>query len=375
MKNFFITILVLLSFKLNFYSQEEIFTNFNESLVLTNPAYAGINNNTSFKAIRRNQWVRVPSQFTSNGFSIDSWENFLKMSFALSFQENIEGESILKTTHFKLGWNYRLGDEPGSRYSFVFGLQYSNSSKSIDWEHLTFIGDFDPLLGNINQGLFNFPSLNQIKYNNLSSGILFNYDLSPKQNRISNYELSKLSIGGSINNLIKSEVVFINESINHSEFLGFPRKLSIHGLLEWKNINNQQETTIINHGFFFQKSGFLEILQLNLAEINIYPLKIGFSYRNQLSNINNVNRESVVFTGGYQLIKSNFSFSLLFSRDFTISELGDRGTNEIMLIIENTKGGIISKFHSKSEKNRAKKSIPCNKFNTKSQISTRMGYM
>ena len=84
--------------------------------------------------------------------------------------------------------------------------------------------------------------------------------------------------------------------------------------------------------------------------------------------------ESLYFIFGYQKVfnESNLSFTLSYSRDFTISELGaySGGTNEVSLIIDSIEGGLFAGLMSAKRHKRSKyRSIPCySKFNTKSGL-------
>ena len=351
---------------LNVVSQEPIFSNFSPTMNFINPSLIAVSNNWSLKFIRRDQWMRIPSKLTTNGFSFET--SLGDFGYAISYSQNIEGELSFKNQDFSSGFSYnqKIGNSTNIRIGFSGRLL----NRSIDYSNITFFGNLDPTLGNVNS--INYSITNSFNELNpdISCGLGINYHKSSPVNR--DFSFNSFKLGISVNNLLKQEKGLISSSINYVNFSNFPfpMKFTIYGFNEFlysnNSILNNTKSTYFSQSYFYQISGPLSTFQINLINIDNGPFDIGVGYRSQGISINEyIKRESIICNLGFQKINQTSSLTLGMSYDFTISQLNNissGGTFEIMLIIESITGGIFDSYFSEAKlKKWRKKQVQCSR--------------
>ena len=354
---------------LNVVSQEPIFSNFSPTMNFINPSLIAVSNNWSLKFIRRDQWMRIPSKLTTNGFSFET--SVGQFGYAISYSQNIEGELSFKNQDFSSGFSLSLPIRKST--NIRFGVSGRLLTRSIDYSNITFFGNLDPILGNVNSinySLSNssnsFTELNP----DISCGLGINYHKSNPVNRDLSFNSFKLGI--SVNNLLKQEKGLISSSINYVNFSNFPfpMKFTIYGFNEFlysnNSVLNNPKSTYFSQSYFYQISGPLSTFQINLINIDNGPFDMGVGYRSQGISINEyIKRESIICNLGFQKINPTSSLTLGLSYDFTISQLNNissGGTFEIMLIIESITGGIFDSYFSEAKlKKWRKKQVQCSR--------------
>lgn len=354
---------------LNVVSQEPIFSNFSPTMNFINPSLIAVSNNWGLKFIRRDQWMRIPSKLITNGFSFET--SVGRFGYAISYSQNIEGELSFKNQDFNSGFSFYQPISKSTNIRIGFSGRLLN--RSIDYSNITFFGNLDPVLGNVNSinySLSNssnsFTELNP----DISCGLGINYHKSNPVSRDISFNSFKLGI--SANNLLKQEKGLISSSINYVNFSNFPfpMKFTIYGFNEFlysnNSVLNNPKSTYFSQSYFYQISGPLSTFQINLITIDNGPFDIGVGYRSQGISINEyIKRESIICNLGFQKINQTSSFTLGLSYDFTISQLNNissGGTFEIMVIIESIAGGIFDSYFSEAKlKKWRKKQVQCSR--------------
>ena len=365
-----ISIIIILFISLFFkkvYSQDPVFSQINTSMHFINPAMSGISNNYSFKFIRRDQWMKIPSKFLTNGFSFESTV-LGKAAFSLSYLENLEGYLSYKNQNlnFSFGYDVQILNGLNARLGFAGHL----SRRSIDMSNISFFGNFDPILGNINTVNFSNQNFIQETVPDISSGLVINYsriNFSKKRR----FSFNSFRLAGSLNNILKQEKGIITSYVNYTNNSGiapFPQKFTIYGYNEWtyNDLSIKPKIFTFRQSYFYQKTGSLITHQFNFIDIDTGPVDFGGAFRFQGSNINKlIERESVIIYLGLQFFKKDHSISVIGSYDFTMSYLrniSSGGTFEFTLIYESINGGIFDSFVSESKlKKWRKKQVQCSR--------------
>ena len=127
---------------LNVVSQEPIFSNFSPTMNFINPSLIAVSNNWSLKFIRRDQWMRIPSKLTTNGFSFET--SVGQFGYAISYSQNIEGELSFKNQDFSSGFSLSLPIRKST--NIRFGVSGRLLNRSIDYSNITFFGNLDTVL-------------------------------------------------------------------------------------------------------------------------------------------------------------------------------------------------------------------------------------
>jgi hypothetical protein len=310
--------------------------------------------------------MRIPSKLTTNGFSFET--SVGDFGYAISYSQNIEGELSFKSQDFSSGFSYnqKIGNSANIRIGFSGRLL----NRSIDYSNITFFGNLDPVLGNVNS--INYSNTNSFNELNpdISCGLGINYHKSDGVNK--DFSFNSFKLGISVNNLLKQEKGLISSSINYVNYSNFPfpMKFTIYGFNEFlysnNSILNNPKSTYFSQSYFYQISGPLSTFQINIINIDNGPFDIGVGYRSQGISINEyIKRESIICNLGLQKINQTSSLTLGLSYDFTISQLNNissGGTFEIMLIIESITGGIFDSYFSEAKlKKWRKKQVQCSR--------------
>lgn len=177
MKNKIATLIVVFISITKAWAQDPSFTQFTFNKLYFNPAFCGDNNGFALGITGRSLWQSVPTGFYTSKISAD-W------SFPLSGKicglglvgiSDIEGEGFLST--YSIGIPIAVKLPICKSISIRFGIQPSYLQKSIDWTHLKFSNQYDPVNGLVRQnGLENSTGTNKNMYNfDFSSGTLGEY--------------------------------------------------------------------------------------------------------------------------------------------------------------------------------------------------------
>ncbi len=352
-------------------AQEPVFSQFYFNPLYLNPALSGMDNNFRLFVNSKNQWSKVPTQFNTHSISFDTWQNHQNSSLSMLYSQGAEGESFLKTNRFHFGGAYRLFDVFPSPFAWQFGFHYQNISKNIDWSRLVFSDELDPYLGNVYSTNFIIPNSHRFNTSNLALGTVLTYHIK-RGSKSRKFHLPidlDVEFGLAVHDFVRRANSFVDNETYKSN-----RKFTYHGSMIWPF--KGKISGGVKHSAVYIEQGNLSTLQVGLAEAWIYPLHLGLFYRQQMTSLEDDfdKFESLYFIFGYQKVfnESNLSFTLSYSRDFTISELGaySGGTNEVSLIIESIEGGLFAGLMSAKRHKRSKyRSIPCySKFNTKSGL-------
>lgn len=149
MKKIYITLLCVISFAGEAFSQDPEFTQFYAAPLYLNPAFAGTARCPRIALNYRNQWPALSGTFVTQHFSYDQHIESIYGGLGLMVTNDEAGEATLKTTTINLMYSYNL---PVSRtFSVRFGAQAGYFQRSLDWNKLTFGDMIDPRRGFVYQ--------------------------------------------------------------------------------------------------------------------------------------------------------------------------------------------------------------------------------
>lgn len=162
----------------NLRAQDPSFTQFVFNKLYFNPAFCGDNKGFALGITGRSLWQSVPSGFYTSKVSAD-WNIPVynkSMGIGLIGISDVEGEGYLSNYSLGLPIAFKV-DIQKNVFSFRFGLQASVFQNSINWNHLTFSNQFDPINGLVRSSGIeqNTENEDQIVKVDFASGCIFEY--------------------------------------------------------------------------------------------------------------------------------------------------------------------------------------------------------
>lgn len=158
--------------------QDPIYSQYNFSPLLINPAFAGISYEPQFYANYRNQW---PEFDTYTTYSVSYDQGFKRMNSGLGIMilADDAGDGTIRNTQINGIYSYRV--EVNEYSNFRFGLEAGFTNSRLDWSKLIFYDQLDPQFGAVGPGGVPFPStetppLNSNlshNYFDVSAGVLY----------------------------------------------------------------------------------------------------------------------------------------------------------------------------------------------------------
>ncbi|MFQ5447580.1 MAG: type IX secretion system membrane protein PorP/SprF [Saprospiraceae bacterium] len=299
-------------------AQDPVFSQFNATPLLLNPAFAGTTYAPRISANYRNQW---PS-FADNGAAAYntyavSYEQFIpafNSGFGVVVMADNAGGGLIKATTASVTYAYRI--EVNNDLSLKLGINAGFLQTLVDWDQLIFLDQLDPVTGSVDPAGNPNPT-NEIRPGQLNKTL---FDVGAGLLAFSN----KYYGGISIQHLTTPDEGYLQ--LNSGLQQGLPLRLSLHGGAQFivKEGNKRHAASFISPNILFIKQG--DQGQVNLgAYYSMGPAFAGGWYRHTFSN-----SDAVIGTVGFQydVLKIGYSY------DFTVSALAPSGgTHEISLVL------------------------------------------
>lgn len=310
-----VTIIILIVFiSCKVYGQDPVYSQFYNSPILINPAFAGNTRGALVSINYRNQWPSIDNAYETYSVTFDQrWNK--SSGVGLYVTADAAGNGALKTT--KLGgiYSYRIKikDE-----IFVKGaIDVAFGQSRLDQSKLVFLDNLDPQFGLMTPGGVSFPTQEVLtpspsrSYLDVSSGLLL---YTPK-----------FYAGLSFKHMNAPNIDFIDDLTGDAGIL--PIRWSFNGGAQFNldRRNNDEYGTFISPNLLFVKQQ--DFWQLNVgAYVNVLQVFGGLWYRQTGSN-----GDSVIASFG---AKSGI-FKISYSFDYTISGLtiGSGGSHEVGIAI------------------------------------------
>jgi type IX secretion system PorP/SprF family membrane protein len=318
-------------------AQDPEFSQYYAAPLYLNPAFTGTTMDHRFIANYRNQWPNVAQGYSTYAASYDYNLQSLNSGFGFMAIQDQAGSAGMKSTEFNFLYSYKWN--VSSKWIISSGLNFGYAVRSIDFNKLIFADQLQ--LGSSQTLPTSDPSLTNSgnsHYFDFKAGLL-------AYNR-------NFWLGFAANHINQP-----NRSLVNSEAY-VPMKLTLHGGVRiplYTGAFKRDRIPVLSPSFVYKQQGNFQ--QLDVGAYLLYePIIFGLWFRGipLLKNTdNNPRRDAAVIILGFQLNR----FEIVYSYDFTISELGpvSGGAHEIAM-----KYRFEIAAHSKTKK--PQKFIPCPTF-------------
>ncbi|MBT8230981.1 MAG: PorP/SprF family type IX secretion system membrane protein [Saprospiraceae bacterium] len=300
----------------NIQAQDIIFSQYYNSPVHINPAFAGIVSYPNFTANHRSQWLSINKAYTTYAVTYD--QHFKKMNSGLGFVAltDSQGNGSIKTTKFSGIYSYNVKFRRD--YQIRFGLEAGFSQNRLDWDKLIFFDQIDIEVGPFDSAGLPFPST-EIRPDNLSAGY-FDVGIGMLLYTPDFY------VGFNIDHVNSPQNGYLTET-NTGIGSNLPLLFSLNAgtQIVLATDNKRNPSTFISPNVIFAlQSGFK---QINFGAYLQKDILFGGAWlRHTIKNI-----DALIFSAGVNLdgIKISYSF------DLTLSSLGNRsgGSHELGITI------------------------------------------
>ncbi|WP_299249047.1 type IX secretion system membrane protein PorP/SprF [uncultured Cytophaga sp.] len=323
--------------------QDVQFSQYYNSTIFSNPAFAGTGNNTRVGTIYRTQWTNIAKPYNTFAVWGDHAIESARLGVGLWIMRDAQGQARTNSTEVNASVSYLIPFEGG--WSFRAGLQlgminrnanYTNAlfGDQIDNNGTTGATSTDPILGYSPSKTFADIGAGGLLYNrNFWIGLGFNHINTPNQS-VTNVQGFDLPMR-------------INVQTGY--------KISLNGTGGYKNYRPKGSKEIsLTPTLNFKNQGSNNQLDIGLY-YTYQPIRFGIWYRGipVLPNNGKPNNEAIIPMVSF--IQKGFTFT--YSYDYTISSLTTKqsgGSHELSLIYE---------FRVPYKKSKANhRTIPCPNF-------------
>lgn len=169
------TIIFVLGFSLNAFSQDPVFTNTHQSLVALNPSFAGSNGLLRYQSNTRNQWYNLSGSYLTFYNSVDMFIKPTNGGLALTYTRDDQSRGTLVTDRIDLSYAQHF-NLLNKKLQLIPSLQIGVFQKKLDHSKLNFGDQIDARRGFVwNQSYFPIYGV-QTKTNiDFSTGLIVNY--------------------------------------------------------------------------------------------------------------------------------------------------------------------------------------------------------
>jgi type IX secretion system PorP/SprF family membrane protein len=315
-------------------AQDPEFSQYYAAPLYLNPAFTGTTADHRFIANFRNQWPNVAQGYVTYAASYDYNLSNLNSGFGFLATQDQAGTAGMKSTELNFLYSYKLSIS--NKWVISSGLNFGYAVRSIDFNKLIFADQLQ--LGSTQTLPSSDPSLTNsgnAHYFDFKAGLLA-YN-------------KNFWLGFAANHLNEP-----NRSLVNAEAY-VPLKITVHGGVRiplYRGAFKRERIPVLSPSFVYKHQGNFE--QLDVGAYLLYdPIIFGLWFRGipVLNNAqNNPRRDAAVVILGFQLNR----FEVVYSYDFTISELGpvSGGAHEVAL-----KYRFEIALHDKSKKR--ERFIPC----------------
>lgn len=296
------------------YGQDPVYSQYYNSPILTNPAFAGNTRGALVTIMYRNQWPSIDNAYITYSVTYDQrWNKSSGVGLYVTADDS--GNGALKTT--KLGgiYSYRIRIKDEIYIKGALDVAYGQTR--IDQTKLIFLDNLNPQFGLTTPGGVSFPTAENLSpspsrsYLDVSSGVLL---YTPK-----------FYGGVSFKHMNTPNIDFVDDLTGEKGNL--PLRWSIHGgtQINLDRRNKGEFGTFISPNVLFVKQN--DFWQANVgAYANIKQAFGGIWYRHSGNNSDSV----IASVGG----KSGI-FKITYSFDYTVSGLAisSGGSHEISVVM------------------------------------------
>jgi type IX secretion system PorP/SprF family membrane protein len=310
-----------LSFGIQAFSQDPIYSQFYNAPLQLNPAFAGTTYAPKFSLNYRNQWALVPKAYNTFSASYDQYFQEINSGVGVFLTGDSSGDGLYKTIKASGLYSYNLTLQ--NNYFVKIGIEAAFVQGRWNWDELIFFDQLDPEFGSNTPGGSQIPSSEirpestNVNYLDIGTGLLV---YSPT-----------FYAGISVKHINRPNDI-LKETIN-DVYGGVPMRWSIHAgaQLNMDLGNIAKNAAFISPNVLFVKQGAFK--QLNVgAYANFGAFFAGTWLRHTFGNT-----DAVIFNFGTQteIFKIGYSYDLTVSQ---LSLLNTGGSHEIGITINLDRG-------------------------------------
>lgn len=308
------TLFILLSFQVigDISAQDIIFSQYYNSPLHINAAFAGTVAYPHFTTNYRNQWPGLNKVYETYGVTYDQYFPKQNLGLGLIITSDDQANGTLVATNFQGIVSYNMKFDFDKQIKFGIGVGYVQNR--LDWDKLIFFDQLDPELGSTDRNGIPFPT-SELRPASLSNGY-FDVRLGML------YYTPKYYFGVSLSHVNGPYDGFLADNVDATQ-LSLPALISIHAGFQYviNKDNKGRPTTFISPNVLYVAQSSFH--QVNLgAYLQKDALFGGIWLRNTIDNF-----DALIFSAGviFNNIKIGYSY------DLTISQLGinSGGSHEI----------------------------------------------
>ena len=291
------------------YGQDPVFSQFYNSPLLLNAAFAGNTNTPLILLNYRNQWPGLGNIYSTYAVSYDQYYDGIKGGFGVSLLTDNAGDGTLKTTNLTGYYSYRIRVK--KELYIKGGMEVGWTNSALNWNKLQFGDALEAILDGMTPGGTQINSREipaedlSLNYLKIGAGFLM---YNP------NYY-----VGVGIKNINSPELPFLGNSANSSDVLiNVPVRVTLHagGQIVLRPGNKNRIGTFLSPNIMIQTQKNFQ--QINLgAYLSINQIHGGLWYRHTIYN-----GDALITSFG---VKKDF-LRVTYSFDLTMSQIGlDQG--------------------------------------------------
>jgi type IX secretion system PorP/SprF family membrane protein len=306
--------------------QDPNYSQFLNTPLYYNPAYAGLYTGVRARFSFRDQWPALPYDFKAYHFSLDMGDRNLPGSGGIGLILNTDNEGIGFIKNFNLGLLLSVRIPFSAFMIGQVGIKASWLQKSVNWNDFVFSDALSEKYGNIYASGFIPPENNVLNLPDFGVGGIVQFA----------NETGGLSgtIGFAVDHLFEPDQSFLQtaKAPLPRKWVGHADMIFAVGSSSGFNVMDD-DALKINPGLIYQSQGGLNALQagLNMTKFGIY---LGCWYKGAFGNYSNA---AMTFMGGYRYpFYENMSIKFTYSYDMQLTGAlqGTGGAHEVSLILE-----------------------------------------
>ena len=317
---------LLCSASAQIFGQDPNYSQFLNTPLYYNPAYAGLYTGVRARFSFRDQWPSLPYDFKAYHFSADLGERNLPGSGGVGIIMNTDNEGIGFIKNFNLGLMFSVRIPFSSFMIGQVGIKASWLQKSVRWDDFVFSDALSEKYGNIYQSGFIPPDRNVLNMPDFGVGGIVQFA----------NETGAMSgtVGFAVDHLFEPDQSFLQTAkaplprkwVGHADMIFAVGGSSGFGSMDAGALK-------INPGVIYQNQGGLNALQagVNLTKYGVY---LGLWYKGAFGTYANA---AMTFMGGYRYVfQDNLALKFTYSYDMQLTGAlqGTGGAHEISLVLE-----------------------------------------
>lgn len=306
------------AYQFDLQAQDPVYSQFYNSPLHLNPAFAGNSTSASVATMYRNQWALINQAYQTYSISYDQFFARTNSGIGFAIMNDIAGAGSLNTLRSDFVYSYKVKVKNSTYIKGAINISYNQ--RRLNWEKFSFYDALDPLYGVVgangekNISLEVPPTSFNINYLSLGTGFLL-------------YQ-PKYYVGLRFDHINRPNQSFYkkdNTGANIGRDVAYGLQGGYRFDLVRKSRNSQDEVYISPNIMYYSQGGFSQLNTSLYAEIYGFISGIGYRY-------SNTNTDALIPSFGF---RSGF-YKLMYSFDYNIGSVGIKsgGSHELSFTIK-----------------------------------------